>query len=68
MRIFKVVVRFVNQDDFEMRFSSNVEAYSYFEHLVKFELEGLLRSIWCISLLHGSKVIRHYNNFLNVKH
>ena len=33
MRLFKVVVRFVNQDDFENRFSSDIEAYSYFEHL-----------------------------------
>lgn len=68
MRLFKVVVRFVNQDDFEIRFSSDDEAYSYFEHLVKFELDGLLHSVWCISLSCGKKTLRHYSNYLNVKH
>ena len=68
MRLFKVIVRFVNSDDFECRFSSAPEASSYFEHLVKFELDGLIHHVWCISLLHGSKTLRHYNNFLNVKH
>lgn len=67
MRLFKIVVRFSGRSDYEIRFKTDVEAYSYFEHLVKFELDGLLPSVWSINLLYGSKPLRHYNNFLNVQ-
>lgn len=68
MRLFEILVRFTDKSDYSIRFSSDVEASSYFEHLVKFELEGLLPGVWCIHLSHGKKTLRHYNNFLNVKH
>ena len=67
-RYFKIVVRFQDGSDSVFRFTSDIEAYNYFEYLVKFELDGLFCHVWNISLLYGKKVLRHYSNYLNVKH
>ena len=68
VRSFKIVVRFQDGDDVDFWFNDCNEAYSYFEYLVKFELDGLIKHVWNISLLYGKKVLRHYSNYLNVKH
>lgn len=62
---YLVLVRLMNQEDVEFRFTDFQSAYDEFKSLVFADMDGIFTLVWHVTLMKGKSVLRNYSHYKN---